>query len=216
MPFWDRTIDLVVLTHPHQDHLAGLLEVLRRYKIGRVLYLPVDYASPVYDEWLRLIDEKGIKSAFARAGLQITLGNNVLLQVLSPPEAVFKGTDSDIDNNSVVLRLDSGAIRFLLTGDIMSEAEWELARNRADIAGAVLKAPHHGSKTSTTDEFLSVVNPRVAVISCGEGNRFGHPDAVILDRLIQRVGAGNVYRTDVQGTINFITDGTRLWVETKN
>jgi len=136
--------------------------------------------------------------------------------VLSPPEAVFKGTESDIDNNSVVLRLDAGVVSFLLTGDIMSEAEWELARNRADVAVSVIKAPHHGSKTSTTSEFLSVVNPRVAVISCGEDNRFGHPDAVILDRLNERLGAGNVYRTDTQGTIDFVTDGTRLWVETRN
>jgi competence protein ComEC len=109
-----------------------------------------------------------------------------------------------------------GAVSFLLTGDIMSDAEWELTRNRADIAGAVIKVSHHGSKTSTTNEFLSVVNPRVVVISCGEGNRFGHPDAEILDRLIERVGVGNVYRTDTQGTIDFITDGERLWVETEN
>jgi competence protein ComEC len=213
MPFWDRTVDLVVLTHPHQDHLAGLLEVIRRYQVGQVLYLPVDYASPVYDEWLRLISEKGIKSVTATTGIQIDFGNSVSLKVLSPPEARFRGTESDIDNNSVVLRLEAGAVSFLLTGDIMSNTEWELTRNRAEIESAVIKIAHHGSNTSTTNEFLSVVNPRVAVISCGADNRFGHPDVGILNRLIERVGAGNVYRTDRQGTIDFVTDGKRLWVE---
>jgi competence protein ComEC len=216
MPFWDRTIDLVVLTHPHQDHLAGLLEVLRRYKIGRVLYLPVDYASPVYDEWLRLIDEKEIENTIARPGLQIRFGNNVLLKVLSPPEIVFQGTESDIDNNSVVLRLETGAISFLCTSDIMSDTERELVRNRADVASAVIKVPHHGSKTSTTNEFLAVVNPHAAVISSGVNNKFGHPDAEILRRLAEKTGLENIYRTDTQGTIDFVTDGTKLWVETKN
>jgi competence protein ComEC len=214
MPFWDRTIDLLVLTHPHQDHLAGLLEVMRRYQVGQVLYPPADYASPVYDEWARLISGKGIKNAAARAGLKIKFGDRASLKVLSPSEALFSGTESDIDNNSVVLCLSDGAVSFLLTGDIMSEAEWELARNRAELASTVIKAAHHGSDTSSTKEFMAVAAPKVAVISCGAGNKFGHPFTSVLDRLEEKVGAAHIYRTDKQGTINFITDGTRLWVKT--
>jgi competence protein ComEC len=214
MPFWDRTIDILVLTHPHQDHLAGLLEVLRRYKVEQVLYLPSDYVSPVYDEWRRLIEEKEIKSIVAHSGLRIEFGNSVSIKVLFPPETLLSGTESDVDNNSVVLRLEDGAVSFLLSGDIMSEAEWELIRNRADMASTVTKVAHHGSQTSTTSGYLSVVTPRAAAISCGVGNKFGHPDAEVLKRLQEKIGTANIYRTDTQGTIDFITDGTRLRVET--
>jgi competence protein ComEC len=214
MPFWDRTIDLLVLTHPHQDHLAGLLEVMRRYKVGQVLYLPLDYASPLYDELKNIITARGIKSAVARAGQRIDFGNSISLKVLSPPEAPLTGTESDIDNNCVVLRLEDGAVSFLLTGDIMSEAEWELSRNRAEVASTVVKVAHHGSDTSSTNEFLAVASPRAAVISCGAGNKFGHPFPAVLSRLEGIVDAGNIFRTDKQGTLNFVTDGERLWVET--
>jgi competence protein ComEC len=205
MPFWDRTIDLVVLTHPHQDHLAGLVEVLRRYNIKQVVYADTGYKSPMYDEFMRLIKEKGVKSTAARAGLLIEFANNVSMKVLNPPEILLTGTESDIDNNSVALRVSSGEVSFLLTGDMMSEAERELARNRAEIAGTVVKVAHHGSDTSSAPEFLAAAGPRAAVISCGAGNRFGHPFAEILGRLEGKVGAGNVFRTDKLGTIDFTT-----------
>ena len=213
MPFWDRTIDLLVLTHPHSDHLAGLVEVLRRYQVGQVLYPDWDYKSPVYDEWSRLIEEKGIQRTIARAGQQIDLGDGAVMHVLSPQAAPLTGTESDIDNNSVVLRLSLGDVSFLLTADIMKEAEWELIRKRADLTSTVLKVAHHGADTSTTPEFLAVVNPRVAVISVGADNKFGHPSGEVLDRLQKSLGPGNIYRTDRQGTIEFVTDGKRLWVE---
>jgi len=216
MPFWDRTIDLLVLTHPHQDHLAGLVEVMRRYKVGQVLYPAIDYASPLYDELLRLLKEKGVKSVAACTGQRIDLGDGSWLEVLNPPETLLSGTESDIDNNSVVLRLSDGAMSFLLTGDIMSEAEWELIRERAAIACTVIKVAHHGSDTSSTPEFLAVAGSRAAVISCGAGNRFGHPFASVLGRLEARVGAVNIFRTDKQGTIVFVTDGKRLWVKARN
>jgi len=213
MPFWDRTIDLVVSTHPHQDHLAGLVEVLRRYRVEQVLYPDLDYKSPLYNEWTRLISEKGIDSAVAYAGQQIDLGDGIILKVLNPQPELVMGSESDIDNNSVVLRLSAGDISFLLSGDIMSETERELIRERKDLAATVLKVGHHGSDTSTTPGFLAVVSPQVAVICCGADNRFGHPDAGVLSRLLNEVGQENIYRTDVHGTIDFITDGERLWVE---
>jgi len=213
MPFWDRTIDLVVLTHPHQDHLAGLVEVLRRYRVGQVLYPILDYDSHSYDEWSRLIGEMGIKSTVARAGQQIDLGDGVVIRVLNPLANLMVGSQSDVDNNSVVLRLSSGDISFLLTGDIMSEAERELIRERAGLRVTVLKVAHHGSDTSTTQEFLTVVSPQVAVICCGADNRHGHPDAEVLGRLQEEIMQENIYRTDEDGTIDFVTDGERLWVE---
>jgi competence protein ComEC len=213
MPFWDRTIELVVMTHPHQDHLAGLVEVLRRYRVERVLYTGLEYQSPLYDEWSRLMVEKDIMGTFARAGQQIDLGDGIIIDILNPPVEPVTGSDSDIDNNSVVLRLNNGGISFLLTGDIMEETERELIRERACPPVTVLKVAHHGSDTSTTPGFLAVVDPRAAVICCGADNRHGHPDAAVLQRLEGRAGMGNVYRTDKDGTIDFVTDGERLWVE---
>jgi competence protein ComEC len=213
MPFWDRTVDLVVLTHPHQDHLAGLVEVLRRYRVGQVLYPQLDYESPLYDEWLRLIREKGIKNTEACAGQQIEMGDGIIMKVLNPLADRVTGSESDIDNNSVVLLLKDGEVSFLLAADIMREAEWGLIRERADLPATVLKVAHHGSDTSTTQEFLAVVDPRVAVISCGAGNRFGHPDAEVVDRLGEKIDSKNIYRTDKDGMIDFMTDGERLWVE---
>jgi len=213
MPFWDRTIDLLVLTHPHHDHLAGLVEVLRRYEVGQVLYPALEYESPVYDEWRRLIQEGGIRQTLACAGQQINLCDGIVMTVLSPPSILLTGTGSDVDNNSVVLKLSIGNISFLLTADIMREAEWELMRKRADLSSTVLKVAHHGSDTSTTPEFLAVVNPEVAVISCGAENKFGHPGDAVVGRLERRLGSENVYRTDKHGTLEFTTDGKKLWVE---
>ena len=222
MPFWDRTIELVILTHPHADHLSGLVEVLQRYKVEQVLYSDLDYELPLYDEWLRLIKEKGIKCATAQARQQIDLGEGIVIRVLNPQTPKITGTEPDLDtdienNGSMVLRLSLSRVSFLLTADIQQAAEFELVAERADLASTVLKVAHHGSKTSTTPEFLAVANPQVAVISVGE-NSFGHPSIEVLKRLEEKIGSENIFRTDEQGTIEFITDGEWLWVrvETKS
>jgi len=212
MPFWDRTIDLVVLTHPHHDHLTGLIEVLKRFQVKQALYPDLDGESPLHDEWLKLIEENNVESTIAQAGQQIDLGEGVVIKVLNPRPTPMTGTESDIDNNSAVLRLSTGDVSFLLTADIMQAAERELIRNRAHLTSTVLKVPHHGSDTSTTTEFLAVVNPRLAVIPAGADNRYGHPSEEVLERLQERIDPKNIYRTDQHGTIEFITDGKRLWV----
>jgi competence protein ComEC len=214
MPFWDRTIDLVVLTHPHADHLTGLVDTIQRYRVERVLYPESDYGSPLCQQWLELIGEKDIECTIARAGQEINLGDGVKIAVLNPPASLLTGTNSDVNNNSVVLSLYAGRVSFLLTGDIEQEAEFELIARGSNLSGTVLKVGHSGSKTSTTAEFLAEVSPGVAVISVGE-NSFGHPSGEVIDRLEERLGAENIYRTDEQGTIEFITDGERLWVKTK-
>ncbi|GAH03439.1 unnamed protein product, partial [marine sediment metagenome] len=121
MPFWDRTIELVVLTHPHSDHLTGLVEVLQRYQVEQVLYPDLDdldYESPLYDEWLGLIEEKDIPCTPAQAGQKIDLGDGVIIEVLNPQTPLLTGTGSDINNNSVVLHITMGKVSFLLTADI--------------------------------------------------------------------------------------------------
>jgi competence protein ComEC len=212
MPFWDRTIELVVLTHPHADHITGLVEIIQRYRVERVLYPESDYDSPICREWLGLIGENNIRCTVAQAGQEIDLGGGVTMKVLNPPATPLSGTNSDINNNSVVLNLSAGEISFLLTGDIEREAEFGLIAGGSDLSGTVLKVGHSGSKTSTTPDFLAAVNPAVAVISVGENN-YGHPSGEVIVRLEAELGKEYVYRTDERGTIEFITDGERLWVE---
>jgi competence protein ComEC len=214
MPFWDRTVELVISTHPDQDHLAGLVEVLRRFQVRRVLHPDLDSESPLYDEWLGLIKQKNIKTTIAQAGQQIILGSEAIIKVLNPPATHLTDTESDIDNNGIVLRLSAGRISFLLTADIGQAAEFKLIADRAELNSTVLKVAHHGSDTSTTPEFLAVVAPQIAVISVGADNKFGHPNREVVNRLEKKPGAENIYRTDWHGTIEFITDGERLWVET--
>jgi competence protein ComEC len=211
MPFWDRTIELVVLTHPHSDHLSGLVEVLQRYQVEQVLYPDLDYESSLYDEWQELIEEKEIPRTPAQAGQKIDLGDGVIIEVLNPQAPLLAGTGSDINNNSVVLHITMGKASFLLTADIEQEAEFKLIVLGADLTSTVLKVGHSGSRTSTTPEFLAAANPRVAVISVGD-NPFGHPSNEVVGRLEVKLGADNIFRTDEQGTIEFITDGERLWV----
>ena len=213
MPFWDRTIELVILTHPDQDHLAGLVEVLKRFRVEKVLDPNLDSDSPLYEEWQRLIVERGVIKTTARAGQQITLPE-ATLTVLHPRDTP-QNADADIDDNSLVLHLRTGRVSFLFTGDIRSEAELQLIARRAALNSTVLKVAHHGSDTSTTREFLSAVDPQIAVISVGAENKFGHPNPDVVARLEQKLGADNIYRTDHHDTIEFITDGERLWVEAK-
>jgi len=216
LPFWDRTIDLVVCTQPHADHVTGLVEVLHRYKVKQVLEPGVAYNSSIYQEWLNVVEDKGIEYNIARAGQEVDLGSGIQMEVLNPPEGLFEGTSCDVDNNGVVLRLTWGKVSFLFTADIREEAEFELIGQRANLRSTVLKVAHHGSDTSTTSQFLAAVDPEVAVICVGADNPFGHPSPEVMERLINRLGEDNVYRTDEDGTIEFITDGESLWVRTGN
>jgi competence protein ComEC len=213
LPFWDRTIDLVVCTQPHADHITGLVEVLQRYKVKQALDPGVSYDSAIYQEWFRLIEDKEIECEIARSGHEIDLGNGVKMEVLNPPESLWEGTDDDVDNNGVVLRLSWDNVSFLFTADIRKDLEFELIGQRANLRSTVLKIAHHGSDTSTSQHFLAVVDPEVAVICVGADNPFGHPSPEVLERLTDRLGEDHVYRTDDNGTIEFITDGENLWVK---
>jgi competence protein ComEC len=212
MPFWDRTIEAVVITHLHQDHLAGVVEVLKRYRVETVIVPLALTSSPLAQELDAVLTEKGIPSIIGERGQRLKLGD-VTLDILNPPPVRFEGTESDPDNNSIAVAVRDGDISFLLTGDMMKTAERQLIWNREVTQYTVLKAAHHGSDTSSTPEFLNVISPQIAVISCGAENKYGHPDADIVERLGEKAGLDNVYRTDLDGTITFTTDGERLWVK---
>jgi len=213
LPFWDKTIDLVVLTHPDTDHLWGLLEVLDRYKVNKVLQPPIFLRTPIYKEWHKLIHERRIPVVPATSGQKIVLGD-IELYVLHPQEKLLRDTEDDFDNNSVVLKLVMGEVSFLFTGDLREEGERELLLQRARLKSTVLKVAHHGSQTSTSAPFLTVVNPSIAVISVGQNNPFGHPHPEVVQRLRERLSE-RVYLTSEKGTIDLFTDGKRLWLKTE-
>ncbi|OHA08315.1 MAG: hypothetical protein A3A44_02400 [Candidatus Sungbacteria bacterium RIFCSPLOWO2_01_FULL_60_25] len=204
MPFWDRTIELVALTHPHADHLDGLIPVLERYDIGMVVESGVNHSIPEYDTWHTLIRERGIPLHIAKAGERIRLSPDAALEALAPLRD-FTGTSAPVHDAMVVLRLVNRNAAALLTGDAEDEVEREMLRSGASVAADVLKVGHHGSKTSTSDAFLEAVRPNIAVISVGAKNRYGHPFQLVLDRL-GRAGV-RILRTDRDGDVVFVSNG---------
>jgi len=212
LPSWDKSLDLLVLTHAEEDHLLGLVEVLTRYKVGQVLESGLGKDTLAYEEWLRLIDEKDIERTMATAGQRIELGDGIEIEILHPQEKLMEGTESDVNNNSVVLRLCWNEVSFLLTGDIFHEAEREILHNGYELDSTILKVAHHGSASSTSPHFLTAVGPQAAVICVGKENPFGHPDPEVTERLENTLGEGKTYLT-WDGTVTFTTDGKRLWVE---
>jgi len=213
MPFWDRTIDVMLLTHPDSDHVTGLVPVVERYRVGTVIHRPVDLESETYDYWLQLLEGEGAAIYQGETGLQMTLDRGLEMVVLHPGVELPSGTESDVNNSSIVTRLTYGQVSVLLTGDIEAVVERQLVAQGAPLTSTVLKAAHHGSCSSTTEEFLTAVDPEVVVISVGVDNDFGHPCAEVLERLDG--WAVPVYRTDEQGVVEVISDGTRVWVETE-
>jgi len=189
--------------------------VLRRYHVGEVLEPCLPHDSLAYTEWLSVIEEEGIEFTCAQAGQQIDLGDGAIMDVLNPPQEPLEGTDSDTDNNGVVLRLSMGDISFLLTADLYADGERYLSDQGVELRSTVLQVAHHGSDTSTTPGFLAAVAPQVAVISAGADNPFGHPTQEVMDRLEERLDENYIYLTAEDGTITFTTDGKRLWVETE-
>lgn len=210
LPFYDRSIDLVVLTHPEADHINGLIEVLKNYQVEHILYTGVVRDTSAYKEWSRLIREKGIPFTVAQVGQIIYLSPQIKLMVLWPSQDLSGQSLKNNNNASVVAQLVYGQAEFLLTGDIEKETERELAGSGINLASDVLKASHHGSKTSTTQEFLSKASPRVVVICAGRKNPYGHPHPSVLERL-KNV---KVYGTYKDGDIEVLSDGLSLLVRT--
>ena len=183
MPFWDRTLDMMVLSHPDADHITGLVPVLERYQVDTVIFREVEHDTEIYEYWQQLTQSEEATVYQGEAGLRITLDQGLEMIVLHPGAEPVKGTDTDVNNNSVVVRLVYGNVAVLLTGDIEAVVEQQLVRDGAMLASIVLKAAHHGSCTSTTQGFLEAVDPEVVVISVGANNDFGQPCEEVLERL---------------------------------
>jgi competence protein ComEC len=206
MPFWDRDIDLIVLSHPDEDHLLGLVPLLDRYRIRQAIDSVVDDGSAAYSEWRRLLSEQDIAVQRAHAGMHIDLGDGAYMEVLHPASTLPPGEPISPNDASTVLRLAYGEVSFLFTGDLEEGGEQILMQSGRKLSSTVLKVSHHGAGSATTGMFLEAVAPQLAVISVGE-NRFGHPATQTLERLAYVP----VLRTDTMGRVDIWTDGTCCW-----
>lgn len=208
MPFWDRSINLVVLTHPNLDHVAGLVDVLKNYKVRMYLDAGDDYPLAEYEELKRIVSEKNIQYVRVKRGTKLALDEEVEFLVLSPENLV----EGDPNFNSIIAKLSFGEVDFLLTGDAEKGEELRLVMNGDNIQSEVLKVGHHGSKTSSNPLFLEKVRPQYALISVGRKNRYGHPNSDVLKNLVS-IGA-QIFRTDVDSRLELKTDGKGLTVRT--
>ena len=223
LPALTKRIDIVLLTHPHADHVTGLVEVLKRYDIGTVILSGADLKTDVYSEFLKTIKEKNIPVVIAEAGEAIHFSDNLEFDILSPERAKnlvfnkksegFSSGGKDVNDTSVVGKLMFKNFSILLTGDATSKIENRLLIYGENLKSDILKVGHHGSKYSSSLLFLKFVSPKAAIIEVGAKNRYGHPSPAALSRL--KMVDSEAFRTDLNGDIKILTDGftTNIFTE---
>ena len=204
------TVDKLIITHPHADHLGGASVVFQECKVKEVYDNGEAVTPKFYRDYLKTIKSKGIAYKALADGDVLDFGGGVTFRVLSPVKGDApkkKDGKPDLNNNSIVGQLQYGKFSMLFTGDC--EAEYEkkiLSRYGSSLKSTVLKAPHHGSKTSSSLAYLKAVQPEAALISCGAGNDYGHPHKITLDHYEKlKIKA---WRTDLNGTITVTSDGS--------
>lgn len=203
LPFFFRDIDLMVLTHPHADHVVGLIAVLQRFHVGAVLLSAPVYESEPYKAFLREVTVQGVPVYMAEASEDFALGD-ATLDVLYPFEPTTNDVMKDMNDASVVMKISENGHSILLTGDAQTTEEAAILARGDDVSADVLKAGHHGSHTSSGFDFVKAVAPRLMVISVGQGNTYGHPHHEILDTAAA-LGV-DVLRTDLDGRIDLVFD----------
>lgn len=205
LPWGRRSIEVVILSHPHADHVTGLTYVLERYRVGRVIMTGVVHTIPEYAAFLSLIRDKHIPVTLAQAGQTMWVGQDGIIEFFWPRESYAEQRVADLNSTSIVNRISYQNVSVLFTGDTPIENEATMLAAGEDMRAQILKVGHQGSYTSSSEEFLRAVAPEVAVIPVGKDNRYGHPHAEIVERLKNL--AHLVLRTDEEGDIRFVSDG---------
>lgn len=196
IPFWDREIEMIIATHPDQDHIAGLVDAMKNYKVDLIMDTSAQSDSQIFKKYQEIIQTKNIESLKGEAGMKIKLSDNQEMEILNPKDSDL-WNKSDTNASSIVARLSSSKTSFLLTGDLPSEQEININAEKTDI----LKVAHHGSKYSTSQEFLDKISPVEAIISVGKNNRYGHPAPEVLERLQSK--NIKIWRTDEAGDVAY-------------
>lgn len=216
MSLGDRTIELLIITHDHADHIGGLDSVLARYEVKRIWITGAIHTTDQYLKMLRLIKEKGVPTTTIKAGA-LTKAGGVELLVLHPVAEMTGQLPADQHDATIVTKVSYKQFCTLLTGDLDETHEaivLEVAKSlNQSLVCPVLKVTHHGSAHGSSNAFLEATKPKVAIISSGIENRYGHPATSALKRL-QEIGA-TIYRTDLNGTVTVTTDGSQYWTKTE-
>ena len=204
LPWWHRHLDFVLLTHEHDDHLLGLVELSQRYRIKKVFYGAVDESNPLIKEWFANLEKDKISKQKITVADSFSLGKYCRVNILAAT------TNQEVNDQSVVSELMCGKRKFLFTGDAGKEIEDILLAQ--DLSSYdVLKISHHGSLSASQEKFLKVVKPMAAVISVGKDNKFSHPHPETLKRL-EMTGV-NIFRTDQLGTINIFANNKEIYLK---
>lgn len=206
-PYIEGPLEAIIATHPHADHIGGLIKVLDGFPVKEIWLNGDTSTSKTYKQFMAAVKLEGANVYEAREGDVISL-NNLNFTILNPPPILFK----DINNNSIVLWLEHGDTTFLFAGDAEHEAEAVMLATGNNLQAQIFKAGHHCSKTSSSKAFLKVVKPREAICMVGKNNRYGHPHQETLTNL-KEIGA-RVYRTDINGTVKVLTDGRNYKIKT--
>lgn len=197
-----ETLDYLILTHPDADHIGGAPVIITKFNINKVFMSDYEKDNKTYQKLIQALDNKQLKYSTPKVGSQYFLGT-AKITILAPNAEYDNPNDS-----SIALSIQNGNNKFLFTGDASESAEEDIVKNNDDISADVYKAGHHGSKYSTSKDFFKAVNPKYAVISCGEDNSYGHPHAETLNTF--RTNGVSVYRTDEDGTIIATSDGKKI------
>jgi len=205
MNFYDRYIDLVILTHPELDHITGIIEVIKRYDIGAIILNGIQRDTNQYREFLSIVEKKNIPMYIGKLGGKIQLNKDIELNILYPFKSLLGKRVSKANNSSIVTKLVYKDFKILFTGDIEKSVEKELINSGLDLKADVLKVPHHGSKSSSTLEFLKAVNAFVNVIQAGKDNKYGHPHQEVVERM------ANVFSTAF-GNVELFSNGKDFFI----
>ncbi len=207
--WWNKQIDLIIITHPHDDHITGLLPIIKKYKIKQIMYNGLDYESNIYNELLNLIAEYNIPLLLPIYNQIINIEPDCFLNIIYPITSLYQQKIDNVNNSSIVSRLVCHNSSFLFMGDAETEIEDKILNTNLNIKSNVIKISHHGSVTASSEKFLEKVDPKIAIIMVGKNNNFNHPSL----RLIKRLDKLNIklFRTDQDGTIKIISDGKKIY-----